>query len=139
MLGLMELTLLGSKNKVWTNEAIEKLLKHLDEEIPLWNDNIDWKNIFSDNLLISISYKLNELGFDYLYKISKDLDINKSERIVDSLNKNTHNPNTGFGDRSFFSEHGGFRFQFKMSEMTAFHQHRITMRYQRSPSFITFQ
>ena len=40
-----------------------------------------------------------------------------------------NNPNTGFGDRgSFFSEHGGFRFQFKMSEMTAFHQHRITMR-----------
>lgn len=91
MLCLMELTLLGSKNKVWTNEAIEKLLKHLDEEIPLWNDNIDWKNIFSDNLLISISYKLNELGFDYLYKISKDLDINKSERIVDSINKNTKN------------------------------------------------
>nr|CAH0101702.1 unnamed protein product [Daphnia galeata] len=49
--------------------------------------------------------------------------------VDDSLNKNMHNPNTGFGDRaSFFSEHGGFRFQFKMSEMTAFHQHRITMR-----------
>nr|SVE85425.1 EOG090X049L [Daphnia pulicaria] len=39
-------------------------------------------------------------------------------------NKNENAESKG----SFFSEHGGFRFQFKMSEMTAFHQHRITMR-----------
>ena len=51
--------------------------------------------------------------------------------IDDSLNKNTHNQNAydGFGDGpSFFSQHGGFRFQFKMSEMTIFHQHSITLR-----------
>nr|SVE75054.1 EOG090X049L [Daphnia dolichocephala] len=49
--------------------------------------------------------------------------------VDDSLNRQMHNSNTGFGDgASFFSDHGGFRFQFKMSEMTAFHQYRITMR-----------
>nr|CAG4650887.1 EOG090X049L [Simocephalus serrulatus]SVE94169.1 EOG090X049L [Simocephalus serrulatus] len=51
--------------------------------------------------------------------------------IDDSLNRNSHPQNAydGSGDGpSFFSQHGGFRFQFKMSEMNFFHQHRITMR-----------
>nr|SVE73486.1 EOG090X049L [Daphnia atkinsoni] len=49
--------------------------------------------------------------------------------VDDSLNRKMHSSNTAFGDGpSFFSERGGFRFQFKMSEMTAFHQDRITLR-----------
>nr|SVE76936.1 EOG090X049L [Daphnia lumholtzi]SVE77533.1 EOG090X049L [Daphnia lumholtzi] len=49
--------------------------------------------------------------------------------VDDSLNRNMHNPNNRFSDgASFFSGHGGFRFQFQMAEMTVFHQYRITLR-----------
>nr|CAG4646961.1 EOG090X049L [Megafenestra aurita]SVE92320.1 EOG090X049L [Megafenestra aurita] len=51
--------------------------------------------------------------------------------IDDSFNRNPVHQNafdSSEDGASFYSQHGGFRFQFKMSEMMFFHQHKITMR-----------
>jgi hypothetical protein len=67
MLCLMELTLLGSKDKPFRKSAIEKLLKHLDDNIPANQfDLINWNDFFPSYLMFKMASEWAELGVDYL-------------------------------------------------------------------------
>jgi hypothetical protein len=65
MLCLMELTLLDSKNKPHSKIAIEKLLNHLDDQIPLDNSPINWNDFFSSYLIFQMACELADLELDY--------------------------------------------------------------------------
>jgi hypothetical protein len=70
MLCLMELTLLESKNKPFRKEGVEKILKHLDEQLPVDHTVLNWGEFFSGHLIFKIacvSYNLG-VGFDYIFK-----------------------------------------------------------------------
>jgi hypothetical protein len=59
MLCLMELTLLDSKDKDHAKSSIERILKHLDENIPAHQpDLINWNDFFPSYLFLLISDKL---------------------------------------------------------------------------------
>jgi hypothetical protein len=64
ILCLMELTLLESKNKPFRKEAIEKILKHFDENIPVDHSLIDWNDFFSPYLLYLIAVEIHKFEFD---------------------------------------------------------------------------
>jgi tetratricopeptide (TPR) repeat protein len=66
MLCLMELTLLGSKDKPFRNEAIEKLLKHLDDNLPVDHSVLNWNDFFPSYLMFQLACELGDLGLDYL-------------------------------------------------------------------------
>jgi tetratricopeptide (TPR) repeat protein len=70
MLCLMELTLLYSKDKPFRKEAIEKLLKHLDDNLPVDHSVLNWNDFFPSNLMFQMACKYAEMGLDYyiLYK-----------------------------------------------------------------------
>jgi len=78
MLCLMELTMLESKNKQFRKEAIEKLLKHLDENLPVDHSVLNWNDFFSNYLVFQMASELMELDLDYflLYKRTGTLDNN---------------------------------------------------------------
>ena len=105
MLCLMELTLLDSKDKPFCKEAIEKLLKHLDDNILenkmsyslnhyfVNNPLSKWEEIFPSYLIFQIACVLYELDLDYLiiYKriakwdrkwIEKMTSFSKNELVV---------------------------------------------------------
>jgi tetratricopeptide (TPR) repeat protein len=65
MLCLMELTLLGSKDKVWRKEAIEKLLIGLEKEIPVDYSIVNWNDFFPSYLVFKITCELKilDIGF----------------------------------------------------------------------------
>ena len=65
MLCLMELTLLESKDKPFRKDAIQKLLDHLDEQIPPDTSLINWSDFFPSNLMFQMSCELAEIGLDY--------------------------------------------------------------------------
>jgi tetratricopeptide (TPR) repeat protein len=64
MLCLMELTLLDSKDKPFRRDAIEKILKHFDENMPIDHSVLNWGDFFSSYLLFSIVFRIMELGLD---------------------------------------------------------------------------
>jgi hypothetical protein len=66
MLCLMELTLLESKDKPFRREGIEKLLKHLDEQLPVDHSILNWNDFFSSYLMFKMACKWDEWGLDYL-------------------------------------------------------------------------
>jgi hypothetical protein len=66
MLCLMELTLLESKNKPFRKTAIEKLLNHLDEQIPPDTSIIDWKYFFPSYTMFLMAYEWAALELDYV-------------------------------------------------------------------------
>jgi tetratricopeptide (TPR) repeat protein len=66
MLCLMELTLLESKNKSFRNPAIEKLLNHLDKQIPSDTSIIDWNYFFPSYTIFLMGCEWARLGLDYL-------------------------------------------------------------------------
>ena len=66
MLCLMELTLLDSKDKPFRKEAIEKLLKHLDDNLPVDHSVLNWNNFFSSYLLFQMACRCEEIGIDYI-------------------------------------------------------------------------
>ena len=66
MLCLMELTLLDSKNKPFSKKGIEKLLKHLDEQLPVDHSILNWNDFFSSYLIFQMACEWEELGLDYL-------------------------------------------------------------------------
>ena len=72
MLCLMELTLLESKTQPWRKEAIEKLLKHLEEEIPVDYSLVNWGEFFSSYLMFLIVCQIwrNQIEFSILYKLT---------------------------------------------------------------------
>ena len=64
MLCLMELTLLESKTQPWRKEAIEKILKHLDYEIPIDHSLVNWCDFFSAVLVLKITAQIKSLGLN---------------------------------------------------------------------------
>ena len=76
MLCLMELTLLNSKGKAHRKIAIEKLLNHLDEQIPLDTSLIQWNDFFPSYTMFLMACEWTNLGLDYLvvYKRTNDLE-----------------------------------------------------------------
>jgi hypothetical protein len=66
MLCLMELTLLESKIKPFRREGIEKILKHLDEQLPVDHSVLNWGEFFSSYLVFQLADRWNELALDYL-------------------------------------------------------------------------
>ena len=66
MLCLMELTLLDSKEKSFQKEGIEKLLKHLDEQLPVDHSVLNWNQFFSSYLIFQMAFIWEILGINYL-------------------------------------------------------------------------
>jgi hypothetical protein len=65
MLCLMELTLLESKAQPWRKSAIEKLLKHLDDNLPIDHSVLNWIDFYPDYLMFQVSYEFLKIGVDY--------------------------------------------------------------------------
>ena len=78
MLCLLELTLLESKDKPFRKEAIEKLLKHLDDNLPVDHSVLNWNDFFPSYLMFLMACDWAELGLDYLilYKRTNDWEKN---------------------------------------------------------------
>jgi tetratricopeptide (TPR) repeat protein len=66
MLCLMDLTLLDSKDKPFRKEAIEKLLKHLDENLPVDHSVLNWDDFFPSYLMFQMACEWAELELGYL-------------------------------------------------------------------------
>jgi hypothetical protein len=66
MLCLMELTLLESKDKPFRKEAIEKLLKHLDDNLPVDHSVLNWDDFFPSYLMFQMAFIWAELELNYL-------------------------------------------------------------------------
>jgi hypothetical protein len=65
MLCLMELTLLDSKDKSFRKVGIEKLLKHMEDIIPVDHSMLSWNEFFPSYLMFKVSCCLEEIGLDY--------------------------------------------------------------------------
>ena len=74
MLCLMELTLLESKDKPFRKEGIERLLKHLDDNLPVDHSVLNWNDFFPSYLVFLMACEWAVLGLDYklLYKRTDD-------------------------------------------------------------------
>ena len=66
MLCMMELTLLESKEKPFRKEAIEQLLKHLDDNLPVDHSILNWNDFFPSYLMFQMACGWADLGLDYL-------------------------------------------------------------------------
>jgi hypothetical protein len=66
MLCLMELTLLESKDKPFRKEGIEKLLKHLDEQLTVDRSILNWNDFFPSYTVFLMACEWVEMGLDYL-------------------------------------------------------------------------
>ncbi len=66
MLCLMELTLLGSKDKSFRKDAIEKLLKHLDDNLPVDHSVLNWNDFFPSNLVFHMACEWVALDLEYI-------------------------------------------------------------------------
>jgi len=66
MLCLMELTLLDSKDKPFRKEGIEKLLKHLDEQLPVDHSILNWIDFYPSYTVFLMCFEWAALGLDYL-------------------------------------------------------------------------
>jgi hypothetical protein len=65
MLCLMELTLLDSKDKPFRKEGIKKLLKHLDEQLPIDHSLLNWNDFFPSYLMFLMACKLSEIELEF--------------------------------------------------------------------------
>ncbi|MFM8959947.1 MAG: NACHT domain-containing protein, partial [Bacteroidota bacterium] len=76
MLCLMELTLLESKTNPLRKAAIEKLLNHLDEQIPPDTSIINWNDFFPSHTMFLMACEWSALGLDYslVYKRTNNWD-----------------------------------------------------------------
>ena len=74
MLCLMELTLLDSKDKPFRKEAIEKLLMHLDDNLPVDHSVLNWNDFFPSYLMFLMACKMAELELDYLMLYERTID-----------------------------------------------------------------
>ncbi len=90
MLCLMELTLLESKTQPWRKKAIEKLLKHLEQEIPVDHSLVNWGEFFSFQLMIKILEQIHLLDVDFsillfrteIHTLEIDLDCSENQLSV---------------------------------------------------------
>jgi hypothetical protein len=67
MLCLMELTLLDSKDKPFREEGIEKILKHLDEQLPVDHSVLNVADFYPLNSIFQIMIELEKISVDYLF------------------------------------------------------------------------
>jgi hypothetical protein len=67
MLCLMELTLLDSQCKLFSKDAIFKLLKHLEENLPVDYSILDWNEFFPSYLVFLVSCELANLDLEFLF------------------------------------------------------------------------
>jgi len=67
MLCLMELTLLGSKDKSFRRTAIKKLQNHLEKHIPPDTSIIDWNDFFPSYTMFLMACQWAELNLNYLF------------------------------------------------------------------------
>ena len=76
MLCLMELTLLDCKDKPNRKVGIEKLLKHLDEQLPVDHSVLNWGDFFSGHLIFLMACAAYELGLEFepVIKRTEDFD-----------------------------------------------------------------
>lgn len=83
MLCLIELTLLDSKDKPFQKEGLEKLLKHMDEQLPVDHSVLNWNDFFPSYLMFQMACEWAELGLDYLiaYKHTAEIENNWIEDI----------------------------------------------------------
>jgi hypothetical protein len=65
MLCLMELTLLNSKDKPFRKEAIEQLLKHLDDNLPVDHSVLNWNDFFPSYLMFQMAFEWARMDLDY--------------------------------------------------------------------------
>jgi tetratricopeptide (TPR) repeat protein len=77
MLCLMELTLLDSKDKPFRKEAIEKLLKHLDDNLPVDHSVLNWNDFFPSYLVFLMACECAALGLDYMIIYIRTVDWGK--------------------------------------------------------------
>jgi hypothetical protein len=77
MLCLMELTLLDSKDKPYRKVGIEKLLKHMDEQLPVDHSVLNWAEFFSSYLMFQILSVLEILYIQYsiIFQFTDELNI----------------------------------------------------------------
>ena len=66
MLCLMELTLLKSTDNLLRKDAIDKLLKHLDDNLPLDHSVLVWDDFFSSFLMYQMASSWAALDLNYL-------------------------------------------------------------------------
>jgi tetratricopeptide (TPR) repeat protein len=66
MLCLMELTLMSGKGQPWSKETIGRILKHLDDNMPIDYYVLDWNDFFPSFLIFEMACEWAELGLDYL-------------------------------------------------------------------------
>jgi hypothetical protein len=71
MLCLMELILLDSKEKPFRKSAIEQILTHLDEKIPVDHSLLNWDDFFSSYIMFKIASELKVIGIDFLRVYNK--------------------------------------------------------------------
>ena len=64
MLSLMELTLLDSKNKDFAKGGIEKILKHLDDQLPIDHTVLNWNDFFPSCLMFQMASVWRNLNLD---------------------------------------------------------------------------
>ena len=85
MLCLMELTLLDSKDKPFRKEAIGKLLKHFDDNLPVDHSILNWNEFFPSYLIFLMSSDWVELGLDFLivfkYTLSNNIEFNWIQNV----------------------------------------------------------
>ena len=92
MLCLMELTLLDSKDKPFRKEAIEKLLKHLEDNLPVDHSVLNWNDFFPSYNMFLMICECEQLRVDYLVlirrtkKIDSDWLIEKNNVVLNNLN-----------------------------------------------------
>ena len=79
MLCLMELTLLGSKDKPFKKSGIQKLLNHLDEQVPRGTSLLNWGTFFPSYLIfiMSCEWEKHGLGHQLVYDRTYCLDSEK--------------------------------------------------------------
>ena len=65
MLCLMELTLLDSKDKPFRKDAIEKLLKQLDDNLPVDHSVLNWNDFFPSYLVFQMACEWAVYNLDY--------------------------------------------------------------------------
>ena len=69
ILCLMELTFLESKNKDFKETALEKILKHFDEQLPIDHSILNWNNFFPSYLIFQLIYEIRILKLNFDCKV----------------------------------------------------------------------
>ena len=82
MLCLMELTLLDSKDKPFRKEGIEKLLKHLDEQLPVDHSLLNWSEFYSSYHVLNIVDQLIIFDIDacFLFQYSSKWELEQIKK-----------------------------------------------------------